>query len=71
MGLPMLLQCLMCFHCRHIVKGVFHVGGLAPPLYIHTLTQGSIQGRLSEASPETEWEQRVTQLFSSQVRCFL
>ncbi len=42
-------------------------GGLAPPLYIHSTTEGSIQGRLREGSPETEWEQRVTQLFRSQV----
>ena len=42
-------------------------GGLAPPLYIHSSTQGSIQGRLREGSPESEWEQRVTQLFRSQV----
>ena len=44
-----------------------HPGGLAPPLYIHSTTQGGIQGRLREGSPETEWEQRVTQLFHSQV----
>ena len=43
-------------------------GGLAPPLYIHSTTQGGIQGRLAEGSPETEWEQRVTQLFRSQAR---
>ena len=42
-------------------------GGLAPPLYIHSMTEGGIQGRLREGTPETEWEQRVTQLFRSQV----
>ena len=42
-------------------------GGLAPPLYMHSSVQGSIQGRLREGSLETEWEQRVVSIFRSQV----
>ena len=50
------------------ISSALCAGGLAPPLYIHSTTQGGIQGRLREGSPETEWEQRVTQLFRSQAR---
>lgn len=42
-------------------------GGLAPPLYLHSSVQGSIQGRLREGSTESEWEQRVVSIFRSQV----
>ncbi|EIE20036.1 hypothetical protein COCSUDRAFT_58259 [Coccomyxa subellipsoidea C-169] len=41
--------------------------GLSPPLYIHSSVEGSLQGRLSEGSVESEWEQRVVQIFRSQV----
>lgn len=46
---------------------VWSTGGLSPPLYIHSSVQGSLQGRLSEGSLESEWEQRVVQIFRSQV----
>ncbi|BDA51431.1 probable DNA mismatch repair protein MutS at C-terminar half [Coccomyxa sp. Obi] len=49
------------------VSARLHQGGLSPPLYIHSSVQGSIQGRLSEGSVESEWEQRVVQIFRSQV----
>ena len=51
---------------HHQQAVVEHAGGLAPPLYMHSSVQGSIQGRLREGSLESEWEQRVVSIFRSQ-----
>jgi hypothetical protein len=42
-----------------------HKGGLAPPLFIHAPPQaaGLLDRRLSEATPEAEWERRVGAVF--------
>ncbi len=57
----------------HVLKLInFHStrnpGGLAPPLFLHSSVQGSIQGRLREGSIESEWEQRIVSIFRSQAR---
>ena len=66
--LALVMLLVPCFQAACNPVCTENVGGLAPPLYIHSVTEGGIQGRLCEGSPETEWEQRVTQLFRSQVR---
>ena len=49
------------------VSARLHQGGLVPPLYLHSSIHSRQDGRLSESSVEAEWEQRVSQLFRSQV----
>ena len=48
-----------------------HAGGLVPPLYLHSSIHTRLDGGLTEATVEAEWEQRVSQLFRSQVCPFL
>ena len=50
------------------VSARLHQGGLVPPLYLHSSIHSRQDGRLSESSVEAEWEQRVSQLFRSQVQ---
>lgn len=38
-----------------------------PPLYLHSSIHTRHDGRLTEATVEAEWEQRVSQLFRAQV----
>ena len=49
------------------VSARLHGGGLVPPLYLHSSIHARQDGRVSESSVEAEWEQRVSQLFRSQV----
>ena len=51
------------------VSARLHQGGLVPPLYLHSSIHTRQDSRLSESTVEAEWEQRVSQLFRSQV-CF-
>ncbi len=45
------------------------VGGLEPPLYMHTsVSDGGSGGALSAVSPEKEWQRRVQSLFRTSVR---
>ena len=48
-------------------QGCLHAGGLVPPLYLHSSINTRYDGGLTEATVEAEWEQRVSQLFRSQV----
>ena len=49
------------------VSARLHQGGLVPPLYLHSSIHTRTDGRLSESTVEAEWEQRVSQIFRSQV----
>ena len=51
------------------VSARLHQGGLVPPLYLHSSIHTRQDSRVSESTVEAEWEQRVSQLFRSQV-CF-
>lgn len=43
-------------------------GGLSPPLYLHVPSGGSgRERRLTEATIESEWEQRAKSVFRNQV----
>lgn len=50
------------------VSARLHQGGLVPPLYLHSSIHTRQDGRVSESTVEAEWEQRVSQLFRSQVQ---
>ena len=49
------------------VSARLHQGGLVAPLYLHTSIHTRQDGRLTDSTVEAEWEQRVSQLFRSQV----
>ena len=49
------------------VSGRLHQGGLVPPLYLHSSIHARQDRQISESTVEAEWEQRVSQLFRSQV----
>lgn len=49
------------------VSARLHQGGLVPPLYLHSSIHARQDRQISESTVEAEWEQRVSQLFRSQV----
>lgn len=49
------------------VSARLHQGGLVAPLYLHSSIHTRPDGRLTDSTVEAEWEQRVSQLFRSQV----
>ena len=49
------------------VSARLHAGGLVPPLYLHSSIHTRQDRQISESTVEAEWEQRVSQLFRSQV----
>jgi len=49
------------------VSARLHQGGLVPPLYLHSSIHTRQDRQISESTVEAEWEQRVSQLFRSQV----
>jgi len=54
------------------VFGRIYEGGLAPPLFIHAPAAGAAgDRRLTESTPEVEWERRVGAVFRTQVGAVL